>query len=284
MLARRLATILPEMKLEEVLEVTKIYSILGLTSIEEPLMVKRPFRSPHHTITPASLVGGGRNPKPGEISLSHLGVLFLDELPEFNRDALESLRVPLEDRKVTISRLNMTITYPCEFMLIASMNPCQCGYYGSQERACSCKPEQIKKYINRISGPLLDRIDIHIEVNPIKYNQLEQKEEIETSQKIRNRVNQARKIQLERYQTYHIFSNSELTPKLIEKFCELNSKCKQILEIAFDKLGLSARAYNRILKVARTIADLEASEKIQERHLAEAIQYRSLDRKYWNNE
>ena len=283
MLARRLPTILPDMKLEEKLEVTKIYSIVGLTSSEETFRTKRPFRSPHHTITPVSLVGGGRNPKPGEISLAHLGILFLDELPEFNRDALESLRLPLEDRKVTISRQNATVTYPCEFMLIASMNPCPCGYYGSQEKSCSCRPEQIKRYISRVSGPLLDRIDIHIEVNPIQYNQLEQKQKIENSQEIRSRVNQARKIQLERYQEYHIFSNSELTPKLIEKFCELDDKCKQILEIAFEKLGLSARAYNRILKVARTIADLEGSRKIQEKHLAEAIQYRSLDRKYWNN-
>lgn len=282
MLARRLPTILPDMKLEEALEVTKIYSIVGLTEAEKPLIMKRPFQSPHHTITPVSLVGGGRNPKPGEISLAHLGVLFLDELPEFNRSALESLRVPLEDRRVSISRLNTTVTYPCEFMLIASMNPCPCGYFGSQEKKCSCKPEQIKKYVNRVSGPLLDRIDIHIEVNQVKYEQLEQKERTETSQEIRNRVNQARKIQLERYQEYHIFSNSELNPKLIEKFCELDSKSKQILEIAFDRLGLSARAYNRILKVARTIADLEACEKIQERHVAEAIQYRSLDRKYWH--
>lgn len=283
MLARRLPTILPDMKLEEALEVTKIYSIAGLLSNEEPFMSQRPFRSPHHIITPISLVGGGRNPKPGEISLAHLGILFLDELPEFNRDALESLRLPLEDRKVTISRQNATVTYPSEFMLIASMNPCPCGYYGSQEKSCSCRPEQISRYISRVSGPLLDRIDIHIEVNPIPYNQLKQKQKMETSQEIRNRVNQARKIQLERYQEYHIFSNSELTPQLIEKFCELNDKGKQILEMAFNKLGLSARAYNRILKVARTIADLEGSEKIEERHLAEAIQYRSLDRKYWNH-
>lgn len=276
-------TILPDLKLEEALEITKIYSILGLTSIEEPLMIKRPFRSPHHTITPVSLIGGGRIPKPGEISLAHLGVLFLDELPEFNRNALESLRVPLEERKVTISRLNTTITYPCEFMLIASMNPCPCGYYGSQEKNCSCKQEQIKRYISKISGPLLDRIDIQIEVSPIKYNQLEEKQKSETSKEIRARVNQARKIQLERYKKYHIFSNSELTPKLIEKFCTLNNKSKQILEIAFNKLGLSARAYNRILKVARTIADLDKCEKIEEKHLAEAIQYRSLDRKYWNH-
>lgn len=215
--------------------------------------------------------------------MSHLGVLFLDELPEFNRNALESLRGPLEDRRVTISRLNTTVTYPCEFMLIASMNPCQCGYYGSQEKKCCCKPEQIKKYVNRISGPLLDRIDIHIEVNQIKYNQLEQNRKTETSQEIRKRVNQARKIQLDRYKTDHIFSNSELTPNLIEKFCRLDQKSKQIIEIAFDRLGLSARAYNRILKVSRTIADLDGCENIQEKHLAEAIQYRSLDRKYWHN-
>lgn len=220
----------------------------------------------------------------GEISLAHLGVLFLDELPEFNRNALESLRLPLEDRKVSISRLNTTVTYPCEFMLIASMNPCQCGYYGSREKKCSCKSEQIKKYRNRISGPLLDRIDIHIEVNHIKYNELEQKGKIETSQEIKKRVNQARKIQLERYQEYHVFSNAELTSKLIDQFCKLDVKSKQILEMAFDRLGLSARAYNKILKVARTIADLEACEKIQEKHLAEAIQYRSLDRKYWYND
>ena len=193
------------------------------------------------------------------------------------------MRIPLEDRKISVSRLNATITYPCEFMLIASMNPCQCGYYGSQERKCSCKPEQIKKYVNRVSGPLLDRIDIHIEVNQIKYHQLESKGKTETSQEIRNRVNQARKIQIERYKEYHIFSNSKLTPKLIEKFCNLNTKSKQIVEAAFDKLGLSARAYNRILKVARTIADLDGSKEIQEKHLAEAIQYRSLDRKYWHN-
>lgn len=282
MLAKRLPTILPDMKLEEELEITKIYSILGLTSAKEPLVVKRPFRSPHHTTTPVSMVGGGRNPKPGEISLAHLGVLFLDELPEFNRNTLEALRVPLEDRRVTISRLNSSVTYPSEFMLIASMNPCQCGYYGSQEKECRCKPEQIRKYINRVSGPLLDRIDIHIEVNPIQYNQLGQKTKTETSKEIRERVNRAREIQIERYQKYHIFSNSELTPQLIEKFCELNRKSKQILEMAFNRLGLSARAYNKILKVARTIADLDNCEQIEEKHLAEAIQYRGLDRKYWN--
>ena len=217
----------------------------------------------------------------GEISLAHLGVLFLDEFPEFNRNALEALRIPLEDKEVTISRLNTTIKYPCKFMMIASMNPCQCGYYGSVEKKCNCKPEQIKKYINRISGPLLDRIDIHVEVNQIKYKQFEQDSKVETSETIRKRVNNARNIQKNRYQQYGIFSNSELTPKLIEKFCKLNSQSKKILEMAFDKLKLSTRAYNRILKVARTIADLENCTNIEEKHLAEAIQYRSLDRKYW---
>lgn len=276
-------TILPEISLEEAMEITKIYSVAGLTSEESPMVVKRPFRIPHHTITPASLVGGGRYPKPGEISLAHLGVLFLDELPEFNRNALEAMRVPLEDRKLTISRSNTSITYPCEFMLIASMNPCPCGYYGSKEKQCSCKPEQIKKYISKVSGPLLDRIDIHIEVESINYRQLEQKQKTETSQEIRNRVNHARRIQLERYREYPVISNSELSPQLIEKFCQLDSKSKRILEMAFDKLGLSPRAYNRILKVARTIADLEGTKQIHENHLAEAIQYRSLDRKYWKH-
>ncbi len=269
------------MNLEEMLEVTKIYSILGLNSMDDPIITTRPFRNPHHTVTPTSLVGGGKYPKPGEISLANYGILYLDELPEFNKNSLESLRGPLEDRKISISRLNTTITYPCKFMLMASMNPCQCGYYGSKERKCSCTAEQIRKYINRVSGPLLDRIDIHIEVNPIKYSQIEKKHKIETSKEIKTRVNMARKLQTERYKKLNIFSNSELTPQLIEKFCIPTSSGKKILEMAIDKLGLSMRAYHRILKVARTIADLETSEKIEEKHLAEAIQYRSLDRKYW---
>ena len=218
---------------------------------------------------------------PGEISLSHCGVLFLDELPEFNKNTLELLREPLEDKVVTISRLNMSITYPCNFIFVASMNPCPCGYYGSNDKECNCKPDQIKKYRNRISGPLLDRIDLHIEVESVKYEKLESKEKVETSEEIRKRVNNARKIQINRYKKYHIFSNSELTPKLIEEYCKLDSESKQILENAFDRLGLSARAYGRILKVARTIADLDEVDNIQVKHLAEAIQYRSLDRKYW---
>ena len=282
MLARRLPSILPELSFNEALEITKIYSIVGLTSKENPLILKRPFRSPHHTITSVSLVGGGKNPKPGEISLAHYGVLFLDELPEFNKNTLEVLRGPLEDRKVTISRLNASITYPCNFMLVASMNPCPCGYYGSKDKECCCKPDQIKKYRNKISGPLLDRIDLHIEVNGVKYKKLQSTKKEEDSETIRKRVNKARKIQIIRYKKYNIYSNSELTPQLIEKFCKLNAECKKILEISFERLGLSARAYSRILKVARTIADLDESKDIQQKHLAEAIQYRSLDRKYWD--
>ena len=215
--------------------------------------------------------------------MAHYGVLFLDELTEFNKNVLEVLRGPLEDKIVTISRLNMAITYPCNFIFIASMNPCPCGYYGSSDKQCNCKPEQIKKYLNKISGPLLDRIDLHIEVESVRYEKLENNEKIETSEEIRKRVNDARKIQLKRYKEYSIFSNSELTPKLVEKYCKLDGASKRILENAFERLGLSARAYGRILKVARTIADLDKSENIKMNHLSEAIQYRSLDRKYWEN-
>ena len=217
----------------------------------------------------------------GEISLAHFGVLFLDELPEFNKSTLEVLRGPLEDKVVTISRLNSSITYPCNCTFIASMNPCPCGYYGTIEKECFCTQEQIKKYINKISGPLLDRIDIHIEVEKVKYKKLESNSFSETSESIRQRVNKARLIQLKRFKSSNIFSNSDLTPKLINEYCVLNSDCKKILEKAFEKLGLSARAYNKILKVARTIADLDSSLNIEVPHLTEAIQYRSLDRKYW---
>lgn len=283
MLAKRIPSILPEMSFEESLEVTKIYSIVGLLNNKTPFINTRSFRSPHHTTTSVSLVGGGRNPKPGEISLAHNGVLFLDEMPEFNKRTLEVLRGPIEDGKITISRLNTSITYPCDFMLVASMNPCPCGYYGAKDKKCICKSGEIKKYINKISGPLLDRIDIQIEVEGVKYKELQNKEQTVNSEEIRKRVNAARKIQIERYKKYNIYSNSALTPNLIEKYCILNNQAKLILEKAFYKLGLSGRGYNRILKVARTIADLEKSEMIKTHHIAEAIQYRSLDRKYWNN-
>ena len=282
MLARRLPSILPNITFEESLEVTKIHSICGLLSEKNPLVMSRPFRNPHHTITNVSLIGGGKIPKPGEISLAHNGVLFLDELTEFNKSAIEVLRGPLEDKNVTISRLNSSVTYPCNFMFIASMNPCPCGYYGSNSRECSCSESQIKKYINKISGPLLDRIDIHIEVQGVKYDSLSyDTNKVESSKIIRERVNKARKIQLKRYKDLGIFSNAELTPKLIDKFCKIDNSCKEILESAFDRLNLSARAYSRILKVARTIADLDGSSNITISHLSEAIQYRSLDRKYW---
>lgn len=219
----------------------------------------------------------------GEISLAHFGVLFLDELPEFNKSTLEVLRGPLEDRIVTISRVNASLTYPCNFMFVASMNPCPCGFYGSKEKECNCTPEAIARYMGKISGPLLDRIDIQIEVTPVKYQKLETEEKQETSKQIRDRVNEARKIQGLRYENHGIYSNSELTPALIEKYCKLDAKCKTLLQNAFEKLGLSARAHTRILKVARTIADLDKKEQINASHLAEAIGYRNLDRKYWKN-
>jgi len=274
---------LPDLSFEEALETTKIHSIAGILPKNQPIITTRPFRSPHHTVSGTSLVGGGRIPKPGEISLAHYGVLFLDELPEFKKDALEVMRGPLEDGVVTISRVNATLTYPCDFIFVASMNPCPCGFYGSKEKECTCSPQAITKYMGKISGPLLDRIDIQIEVSPVKYQKLSDDDEIENSEKIKERVNKARRIQLKRYQNENIYSNSELTPKLIEKYCELNENSKKILQIAFEKLGLSARAYGRILKVARTIADLDGKENILEEHITEAIQYRSLDKKYWKN-
>lgn len=283
MLARRIPSILPDLSFNEALEVTKIHSIAGTLKNNQPLITTRPFRSPHHTISSVSLVGGGKIPKPGEISLSHFGVLFLDELPEFNKNTLEVMRGPLEDRKVTISRINASLTYPCNFMLIASMNPCPCGFYGSKDKQCSCTPQQISRYMGKISGPLLDRIDLQIEVSGVKYEKLNSKEEVESSKLIKQRVNMARKIQQERYVKYGIYSNSELTPKLTNKYCKLDEKGQGILKNAFEKLGLSARAYGRILKVSRTIADLEQSEEIKASHIAEAIQYRSLDKKYWAN-
>jgi magnesium chelatase family protein len=246
------------------------------------LLSTRPFRSPHHTISAVGLSGGGSTPRPGEISLAHNGVLFLDELPEFSKDALEVMRQPLEDGKVTIARVNATLTYPSNTMLIGAMNPCKCGYYGDPSRECTCSESQRSQYLAKISGPLLDRIDLHVEVPAVKYNELSSRSSGETSTEIRNRVEAARKIQQERFKDYDgIYSNSQMTPKMVDKFCSLGEQESAILKSAFENLGLSARAHNRILKVARTIADLEESENITINHLAEAIQYRSLDRKYW---
>ena len=283
MMARRIPTILPDLNFEEALEITKIHSIAGELKQNVPIITTRPFRAPHHTVSGVSLVGGGRIPKPGEISLAHFGVLFLDELPEFNKNTLEVMRGPLEDGVITISRVNATLTYPCDFMFVASMNPCPCGYYGSKDKECTCTPQMISKYMGKISGPLLDRIDIQIEVTPVKYKKLDSQENIETSKDIKRRVDKARQIQRDRYKEEKIYSNSQLTPKLIEKYCKLDKTGRDILQSAFEKLGLSARAYGRILKVARTIADLDDSENIEQRHIAEAIQYRSLDKKYWKN-
>lgn len=281
MLAQRMPSILPDLSFDEALKVTKIHSIAGLLPKDQPLILNRPFRSPHHTISSAGLSGGGSTPKPGELSLAHNGILFLDELPEFRRDSLEVLRQPLEDGNVTISRVNATLTYPCNIMLIASMNPCKCGYFGDSRRQCTCTPTQVNRYRSRISGPLLDRIDIQVEVSNVDYEDLSSTENSETSAEIKKRVNKTRKLQLERYKDYNIYSNSQLDAGMLKKFCPLGEEENAILRAAFDNLGLSARAHSRILKVARTIADLEGSENIKSEHIAEAIQYRSLDRKYF---
>lgn len=283
MMARRIPSILPDLTFDESLETTKIHSVAGKVEKDTSLIVVRPFRAPHHTISSISLIGGGRIPKPGEISLAHNGVLFLDELPEFNKNTLEVLRGPLEDKIVTISRVNASLTYPCNFMFVASMNPCPCGYLGSKEKECTCSDQAISRYIGKISGPLLDRIDIQIEVTPVKYQKLENEANIETSKDIKNRVNKAREIQQKRYKKENIYSNSQLTPRLIEKYCKLDKEGRKLLELAFNKLGLSARAYGRILKVARTIADLENEENILPSYVAEAIQYRNLDKRYLRN-
>ena len=265
------------------LEITKIHSIIGLLSADNPIVTSRPYRSPHHSISAKALIGGGRSPMPGEISLAHHGVLFLDELAEFKQNILELLRQPMEDKKITINRLNSMITYPCDFMLVASMNPCPCGFYGSLKRKCICSKKDIQRYLGKISGPILDRIDIQIEVNSIQYDELSSNKLIEKSKQIKQRINLARKIQVERYEKYHFYSNSQMSHQLIEKYCKLDKQSKYILQKAYDKLGLSIRAHDKILKVARTIADLEGVENIKPEHIAEAIQYRSLDRKYWRN-
>jgi len=281
MLARRMPTILPYLSFEEALEVTKIHSIAGTLPPNTSLITSRPFRSPHHTTSAIGLVGGGKLPKPGEISLAHYGVLFMDEVPEFSKDALEVLRQPLEDGVVTISRVNASMSYPAKTTLILAANPCKCGKYLESKEECTCLPKQVQQYLGKLSGPLLDRIDIHVEVSSVKYNDLESTRKEEPSSEIRKRVNNARKIQLERYKGLGIYSNSQLQSSMLNKYCGLNEQCKTLLRNAFERLGLSARAYSRILKVARTIADMETQEVIEVNHLAEAIQYRSLDRHFW---
>ncbi|SHE27633.1 YifB family Mg chelatase-like AAA ATPase [Alkalibacter saccharofermentans] len=280
MLARRFPSVLPPLSPEEALEATKIYSISGMLK-GRSLITERPFRSPHHTISKISLIGGGQVPKPGEVSLAHLGVLFLDEMPEFQKSALEVLRQPMEDKFVNISRVNATLTYPASFLLVSSINPCPCGYYGDETHNCQCTPRQIKNYLNKISGPLLDRIDIHIEVKRTAYEDLENDAEEESSLSIKERVNRARDIQLDRYKNENIFFNSQLGASQIKKYCSMDKEAKSLVKDAFEAMNLSARAYHRIIKLARTIADLDGREGIDGRHIGEAIQYRSLDRKYW---
>jgi len=284
MLARRIPTILTELTLDEALESTKIHSVAGtLTEEHGGLITQRPFRFPHHTISDVALIGGGSYPKPGEVSLAHNGVLFLDELPEFKKTVLEVMRQPIEDGLVNISRATTSLTFPAKFMLVAAMNPCPCGYYGSETdvHSCSCLVTAIQKYRSKISGPLLDRIDIHIEVPAVKYTDLTGLPDGEKSEVIRERVNQGRRIQLERFKKDRIFANSQMNSKLIRKHCQLDSNAKILLDTAMKKMGFSARAYDRILKVSRTIADLENSEPIKANHISEAVQYRSLDRKFW---
>ncbi|MGN1131807.1 MAG: YifB family Mg chelatase-like AAA ATPase [Ruminococcus sp.] len=284
MLAKRVPGILPKMTFEERIETSKVLSIAGQLPQGVSLVNSRPFRSPHHTVSYAAMTGGGNIPKPGEITLANNGVLFLDELPEFSRKTLEGLRQPIEDGRVTISRVNGSYTYPCNMMILAAMNPCPCGYYNHPTKKCRCSRRSIQNYLNRVSGPLLDRIDLHIEVPPVEYSELSSKEKGETTAEIQKRVNKAREIQNNRYKGTGITCNANLTSELSAKFCVTDEEADLLLKNAFDNLGLSARAYDRILKVSRTIADLEGSEIIKGDHVAEALQYRSLDRKYWGEE
>jgi magnesium chelatase family protein len=282
MLARRFPTILPDLSLNEALETTKIHSVAGLLESDTPLLATRPFRSPHHTISDAGLIGGGSYPRPGEVSLSHHGVLFLDELPEFNKNVLENLRQPLEDGKVTISRAAMSLSYPARFMLAVALNPCPCGFFTDDRHECSCRPDQIQKYMAKISGPLLDRIDIHVEVPALTYDELAQKQPGRDSLSMREDVVVARELQQSRFaKADTIFCNAHMESRHVKMHCELDSVSQNLLRTAIEKLGLSARAYDRILKVSRTVADLAGKETIASSHIAEAIQYRSLDRKLW---
>lgn len=284
MMAKRMPSILPPFTLHEALETTKIHSVAGKIGTETSLMAQRPFRSPHHTISDVALVGGGTFPQPGEISLAHNGVLFLDELPEFSRNVLEVMRQPLEDRRITISRSKFTIEYPASFMLVSSMNPCPCGYYNHPEKACVCPSGGVQKYLNKISGPLLDRIDIHIEIVPVPFDKISDKTPAEASNLIRDRVIGAREIQIERFKEEDgVYCNAQMNPKLLSKYASPDDAGLHLLKTAMDRFNLSARAYDRILKVSRTIADLDNCEKILPKHLAEAINYRNLDRQTWAN-
>ncbi|MEG0899369.1 MAG: YifB family Mg chelatase-like AAA ATPase [Oscillospiraceae bacterium] len=282
MLAKRLPSILPSLSYREAVESTKIHSVAGLISDGEGILTSRPFRSPHHTVSPAGLSGGGTNPRPGELSLAHNGVLFLDELPEFSRMAMEVLRQPLEDGKVTISRANAKLTYPSNVMLVAAMNPCPCGYFGHPTKECICSKNSVTRYLNRVSGPLLDRLDLHIEVSPVNYSELSSVNHEESSVEIKARVERVRQIQEERFKEYNFHSNAKIPSSLLQKYCALTDDAQHMLKIAFDKIGMSARAYDRVLKVSRTIADIDNSDLINSTHISEAIQYRNLDRKYWN--
>lgn len=282
MLAKRFPTILPEMTESESIDTTKIHSIAGVLPKNSPLIRIRPFRSPHHTISSAAMSGGGALPKPGEISLAHNGVLFLDELPEFKREVMEALRAPVEDGIVTVSRVAGTLTYPCSFTLIGAMNPCPCGFYGHPTKRCTCTPNSVSKYLGKVSGPMLDRLDIHVEVPPVKYDELQGNGRTEeSSAEIKQRVDKARHIQNERYKNENITCNARLTPALLKKYCTLTPDAEKVLEAAFKNMGLSGRAYDRLLKVSRTLADLDGKDNIESMHIAQAIQFRSLDRKYW---
>ena len=281
MLAKSFPSILPDMTFEEALEVTKIHSVAGTLDSKQGIVLTRPFRSPHHTTTVVSMVGGGRTSRPGEISLANNGVMFLDEMPEYPRNLLETLRQPLEDGVITVSRIAQSVEYPANFTLVASMNPCPCGYYGSKIHECKCTLVQIHNYLNKLSGPLMDRIDLQIEVDAIEYKDLKQDTQEETSAQVKERVTKARNIQNKRFEGTKIHNNSAMNSALVKKYCKLSAECEKVLEQAFAKLNLTARAHDRILKVARTIADLDGSENIELNHLVEAINYRSLDRKYW---
>ena len=282
MLAKRIPTIMPPMSLDEAIETTRIHSVAGVLDSSRGLVSTRPYRSPHHTISDAGLIGGGAIPRPGEVSLGHNGVLFLDELPEFQRNVLEVMRQPLEDGHVTISRAALSVSFPSRFMLAAAMNPCPCGFFGDPTRECHCTPTLIQRYVSKISGPLLDRIDIQIEVPAVKYKELRSNGDVEPSATVRERVVEARKIQVARYAGEKmVYANAQMPPKLIRKHCQISAEGEKLLETAIQRMGLSARAHDRILKVARTIADLEGLEEIAPKHLGEAIQYRTLDRTYW---